>query len=292
MSINDIHEDICEKHILGENTRSQVVRGNELDDRDWLADSPICTALNDHRIVHCGIMRTSHPFEIVRANLSGTFFLGCIEGEGQVLIDGEWRTVVAEQACVQPPFIPNAMKARGRKTWKFCWVRYQEAPKSQPLVSLHSPAIGDFDAEPLRLAIAGLHSEALSGASNHLLQNWTNLVHSYVLAFAQPFQGDGRMLKVWRIVERRLSEQWTLERIALTANLSKEHVRRLCSQSIGRAPIQHLAFLRMRYAAELLVTTDLKIAQIAKKVGYANQFAFSDTFQRWLGCRPTVYRNR
>jgi len=103
-------------------------------------------------------MHSTKPFEIVRVNLSGTFFFACLEGQGQVLIDGEWRTVGVGQACVQPPFIPNA--------------------------------------------------------------------------------------------------------------------------------------LRTHRAAELLVTTDQKIAMIAQTVGYANQFAFSDTFKRWIGCRPSTYRQQ
>ena len=69
-------------------------------------------------------------------------------------------------------------------------------------------------------------------------------------------------------MEQRLDEEWTLDRLASAAHLSKEHLRRLCSSSLGRAPIQHVAFLRMHYAAELLATTDQTIAQIAQQVGY------------------------
>ena len=189
MSIKHIHKNICEKHILGPETRTYVVRADGSDTREWLHDSPICSCLNDLRVAHCGIMHALQPFEIARVHLSGTFFFACIEGEGQVLIDGDWRTVGAGQACVQPPFIPNGLKARGRKVWKFCWIRYQEAPSTQPLVSLHAPAIGEFDVEPLRFAIEGLHAEASRAASLHALRKWTDLVHNYVLLFARPVRG-------------------------------------------------------------------------------------------------------
>lgn len=288
--MKQIHEGIREKHMLGPKTRTSVVRADDKDTRDWLAVAPICENLADYRIAHCGIMHALPPFEIVRVNLSGTFFFACLEGAGQVLIDGEWRMVGAGQACVQPPFIPNALKARGRKAWKFCWVRYQESPSKRPLVSLHAPSIGDFDGDPLRCGIEGLHAEASQAASQHALRKWGDLIHNYVLSFAQPFGGDERLLKTWRIVERRLQEEWTLDRLAKTACVSKEHLRRLCLGSLGRAPIQHIAFLRMQHAAQLLITTDSAIASIARKVGYANQFAFSDTFQRWIGCRPSSYR--
>ncbi len=292
MSIKNIHKDIRETHIVSSGTRICVVRADESDSRDWLAGRPICNRLDDYHIAHCGIMHASHPFEIVRLNLSGTFFFVCIEGKGKVLIDGEWRTVSAGQACLQPPFIPNAVKAFGRSLWKFCWVRYQDTPQSKSLVSLHAPALGMFDGAPMQFAIEGLHAEATGTGSQHLLRKWTDLVQSYVQLFAQPFRGDERLIKVWQVVESRLNEDWSLDRLAQIACVSKEHLRRLCTKTLGRSPIQHITFLRMQHAAEMLATTNQKIGQIAHQVGYANQFAFSDTFQRWLGCRPSVYREQ
>lgn len=292
MSIKRIHEHIREKHILSPQMRASVVRADESDRREWLMDTPTCSSLSEHRIAHCGIMHATKPFEIVRVNLSGTFFFACLEGQGQVLIDGDWRTVGVGQACVQPPFIPNALKTNSKKTWTFCWVRYQKAPKVQSLVSLHSPALGRLDATPLSFAIQGLHAEAAGGRSRHALRKWSDLIHSYVNSFAQPFRGNEGLIEVWNSVEDRLEEEWTLDRLATIACMSKEHLRRLCIQSLERSPIQHIAFLRMHRAAELLVTTDEKIAMIAQMVGYANQFAFSDTFKRWLGCRPSIYRKQ
>ncbi|MCP4510510.1 MAG: helix-turn-helix transcriptional regulator, partial [Fuerstiella sp.] len=256
MSIKHIHDQIREKHILTPKMRTSVVRADESDRREWLVETPTCSSLSDHRIAHCGIMHASKPFEIVRVNLSGTFFFACFEGKGKVLIDGDWRTVEAGQACVQPPFIPNALKTNSKKTWTFCWVRYKEAPRAKSLVSLHAPALGDFDAAPLNFAIQGLHAEAAGNRSWHALRKWSDLIHSYVNSFAQPFRGNERLIEVWNAVESRLEEDWTLGRLATIACMSKEHLRRLCSHSLERSPIQHIAFLRMHRAAELLVTTD------------------------------------
>ncbi len=292
MSIGYAHENIRETHILGVKTQFQVIKADESDNRDWLADTPICDKLKDNSIAHCGIMQAAFPFEIVRVNLSGTFFLACFEGEGSVLIDGSWQTVVAGQACVQPPFIPNALRAVKGKLWKFCWVRYQETTAKKSVAVLHAPTLGAFDVSPFRCAIEGLHAEVSSSKSTRMAIAWSELIHCYVHSFAQIFQDDDRLVKVCRAIERNLKGDWTLERLANTAHVSKEHLRRLCSASFGRSPMQHVAFLRMQYAARLLRTTDHKIASIAHQVGYANQFSFSDTFQRWLGCRPSAYREQ
>lgn len=246
LSIRKKHESIREKHIFGTDAVVHVVRADNSDPRPWLSDSPISPCLKDHRIAHCGIMHVKHPFEIVREHLSGTFFFACFEGTGLVLVDGEWRSIGPGQACIQPPFIPNAVRAKGKKSWKFCWVRYRTSPGLQPLVSLHAPAYGPFNTAPLRFAIEGFYAEASSDDSQYTQRRWAELIHSYVQSFAQPFRGDERLRDVWQAVEGHLDEDWTLERLAAMGDVSKEHMRRLCSRTMGRTPIQHLTFLRMR----------------------------------------------
>ena len=73
--------------ILGKSTRYQVVRADISDLRGWMQDGPVCPLLAQHHISHCGVMKAVPPFEIIRANQSGTFMLACLEGEGVILAD-------------------------------------------------------------------------------------------------------------------------------------------------------------------------------------------------------------
>ncbi|MDE0896282.1 MAG: helix-turn-helix transcriptional regulator, partial [Planctomycetota bacterium] len=122
------------------------------------------------------------------------------------------------------------------------------------------------------------------------LSHWAALVHGYVTTFAQPFQENERLRPVWDAVHAHLETQWSLEALADLACVSKEHLRRLTTQTLGRSPMQHVTYLRMKRASELLESTDHKIARIAREVGYANPFAFSNTFLRWSGFRPSYFR--
>ena len=72
-----------ETHILGSKTQVRVLRSDDRDEEDWLADAPVCPSLNDYRIAHCGIMQTLPPFEVVRRNLSGAFMFACLDGAGK-----------------------------------------------------------------------------------------------------------------------------------------------------------------------------------------------------------------
>ena len=56
--------------------------------------------------------------------------------------------------------------------------------------------------------------------------------------------------------------------------------------------MQQLTYLRIQYAAHQLATTRARIDDIAVQVGYQNPFAFSNTFKRMTGFRPSRFQTR
>jgi AraC-like DNA-binding protein len=276
--------------VLGKFTRYQLVRSDDTDGRDWLKEGPICPLLGQHHISHCGIMKAAPPFEIVRASQSGTFMLACLQGEGVILADGQWKRIRAGQACLLPPFVMNALKCLPGKPWGFAWVRYRESRESRPILSSLSPVTGPFDAAPLMAAIQGLHAESSAANGASALHHWSELVHHYVLRFAQPHSSDDRLWRVWQRVETDLARAWTLDELASIACLSGEHLRRLCRKEIGRSPMQQLMHLRLQRARHLLSITDDKVEVIARAVGFESAYTFSNTFAKWIGWRPSEFR--
>jgi len=118
------------------------------------------------------------------------------------------------------------------------------------------------------------------------------LIQYYVLRFAQPWHVDDRLWKVWEKVAASLGEGWTLAALAHEAHLSGEHLRRLCRRQLGRSPMHHVTYLRMRRAVELLTSTNDKVETIAATVGYQNPFVFSTTFKKWIGWWPSEHRTK
>lgn len=288
----ETHEALTETHVLPRGHRQWLVRVDEADRRPFMQGAPVCGALGRHHIAHAGVAATAAPFRVVRVDQSGTYFLACVGGEGRVLADGRWQRVGAGTACLLLPHMLNAFHAVPGRRWEFCWVRYQEAPHQQPLVPASSPRLARFDGAALRHAILGLHAEAQGGGQPDAVDRWVELIQAYVLRFARPWQTDHRLARLWEEVARALAEAWPLERLARQAHLSGEHLRRLCQRELGRSPVQHVTFLRMRRAAELLATTGLKVEVVAHEVGYQNPFVFSTAFKRWTGWRPSDYPGR
>ncbi|MFK5921417.1 MAG: AraC family transcriptional regulator [Verrucomicrobiota bacterium] len=277
--------------ILGDSTRLEVVRADAGDSREWLRDALLCSLFKDHHIAHVGRMWACPPFQIRRAEASGTFVLVGIEGEGETLIDGEWRTVGQGEICLLPAFAPTEIRARNNDTWEFAWVRYEEERERAPILSSNSPVIHKGIVHPLAYAIAGLAAELENDqAEPAALHHWVELIHGFVQRAARPYQGDDRLWRVWEAVEKDLTKNWRLEDLEKIAHLSQEHLRRLSQQQLGRSPVQQVTYLRMRRAVELLASSDDKIESVAYEVGYENPFTFSNAFKRWTGRRPSEYR--
>jgi AraC-like DNA-binding protein len=271
---------LAETHTVGPDTQEWKVRAQE------------CPALALHHIAHVGVADAAAPYEMVRMDLSGTYLLSCSAGRGQILLDGRWQLCREGWACLAPPHALLAFRAVKGTRWEFTWVRYQQPPEQKPIISASSPALARFDPLPLRAAVRGLIAEMQSQTAPMAVPLWTELVHTYVTRFARPWQTDDRLGHLWEHVAARLDEPWSLDRLARYCHLSTEHLRRLCRRELGRSPMHHVIFLRMRHAAKRLAATDDKIETIAGEVGYANPFVFSTTFKKWVGWRPSDYRAR
>ena len=290
--VSKTEQPLSDETIHARGTRMRGVKAPQVEWRPWLAGFVESPALAQYQMIHVGIMDAVVPTRIVRTKQTTTYFLACFGGKGKVLIDGAWRTCGAGYASLLPAHTLNAFEALPGKPWQFCWVCYQQPPDQRPVADTGSPVIARFDPKPLHCAIEGLLAECSSVAEPTAIQHWIDLVHGYVLRFAQPLQKDDRLRLLWDRVAAQLADDWSLARLAREAGYSNEHLRRLCRRQLGRSPMHQVTYLRMRRAAELLASTPHTIEAIANEVGYHNPFVFSNAFTKWIGWRPSEYRKK
>lgn len=83
---------------------------------------------------------------------------------------------------------------------------------------------------------------------------------------------------------------WTVESLAEEAGLSRAAFARRFAEQVGESPLAYLTRWRMGVAARLLHTSEASVAEIAERVGYDSEFAFSRAFKRERGLPPRRYR--
>jgi transcriptional regulator of acetoin/glycerol metabolism len=107
---------------------------------------------------------------------------------------------------------------------------------------------------------------------------------------AQGGLSPGAMRRVREYVEVHLGESIDLSMLAGVAGLSVHHFARQFKQSAGVTPHVYLTQKRVEHAKEMLVQTDLSLAEIAFAVGFFDQGHLARHFRHMLGTTPREFR--
>ncbi|GAB7043930.1 MULTISPECIES: AraC family transcriptional regulator [Catenuloplanes] len=83
---------------------------------------------------------------------------------------------------------------------------------------------------------------------------------------------------------------WTVQQLAALTDLSRTTFARRFAAAMGVPPLAYLTWWRLNRAAQLLVREDAPLASIARRVGYASEFAFANAFKRRFGVSPGRFR--
>ncbi len=84
----------------------------------------------------------------------------------------------------------------------------------------------------------------------------------------------------------------TLPDVASAAHLSVDHFGRMFRAHAGMTPMRYLRLVRIDQSKLLLLHTGLFVAEIAREVGFEDQFYFSRTFRSVVNMSPTEFRKR
>jgi AraC-like DNA-binding protein len=85
-------------------------------------------------------------------------------------------------------------------------------------------------------------------------------------------------------------EDWTPERMARVAHLSRSALTARFRRATGRSPMEILRELRMHHARTLLADSSQPVGRVASAVGYGSVAAFSRAFAAHHGAAPQAWR--
>jgi len=93
-------------------------------------------------------------------------------------------------------------------------------------------------------------------------------------------------------MQENISQLLTLEDIARSVNFSASHYSALFRKKTGFAPIEYFNHLKIQKACQYLLYTELRIKEIADKLGIEDPYYFSRMFAKLMGQSPLQYRNK
>ncbi|MCI2237088.1 AraC family transcriptional regulator [Paenibacillus sp. TRM 82003] len=237
-----------------------------------------------------------------RRGASGTVVIVCVGGRGWCRTAGGEVAVTRAQALVLPAGLPHTYGADDAHPWTIWWL-HAAGPDAR---SFDRQLGGD----PPRPAVVDLHDvlevqRDVERVVEHLETDETGptLLRAAGAAWsvlAQVAAGAAAGSPVRREPVRQAQEHLrahldapvSVAALAREAGLSTSHFTALFRAATGGGVVEYAKRLRMARACELLVTTDLPVAEVARCVGYADPFYFARHFRGVHGCSPTVFRRR
>ena len=83
----------------------------------------------------------------------------------------------------------------------------------------------------------------------------------------------------------------TLKEVADTVFLSQNYLSELFKKETGEGFYDFLSQYRINIAKDLLTKTNLKVYEVAEKVGYSDSITFGRVFKKITGETPNSFRN-
>jgi AraC-like DNA-binding protein len=91
-------------------------------------------------------------------------------------------------------------------------------------------------------------------------------------------------------IHRQPGDPWTVDTLAAAVGLSRSLFADRFTALLGVSPARYLLQWRMRLAAAWLKNESMTVGEVAARLGYASDAAFSRAFKRFMGAAPRVLR--
>jgi AraC-like DNA-binding protein/mannose-6-phosphate isomerase-like protein (cupin superfamily) len=113
----------------------------------------------------------------------------------------------------------------------------------------------------------------------------THPAHGWVGALRDP-----QIAQAIGLIHQEGAQHWTVQELAQMVGMSRSAFSARFSELVGEAPMSYLVGWRMQTAERLLTTERLQLIDVAERVGYTSEAAFSKAFKRERGMSPSSYR--
>lgn len=97
--------------------------------------------------------------------------------------------------------------------------------------------------------------------------------------------------KALLLIQQHYSEDIGLEWLASHLWVNLSYLSRVFSQEVGQPFTSYLNHYRINQAQKLILTSNLKLCDIAEQTGFSSSIVFSRSFKKVTGKTPSEFRS-
>lgn len=208
---------------------------------------------------------------------------------GALLTDGGEQPIPAGALVFLPAAVPGGFRLVG-EAWHTSWILLDDVPRWQHLHRLGHRIWQGEEGEQLYHLLSLMQGEGIRSPLQPQLLSLLLALLERTLQGEVRGTPELRLQALFRRVEARLDESWSVALLADQMACSVPHLHRLCQQVFGMGPMAWLTGLRMNKARQLLLYTNWPLAELAARVGYSDGANFANRFRRLTGQTPGAFR--
>ena len=248
-----------------------------------------------------GIGVAEPEYHIVREpGLVSHQILFTLRGEGKLIVGNDSYLMDEGSLFYIAPGIPHEYFPVVEDEWTTCWVVFRGDDLGEIM-----PALG-FDRFVYRNNIVteeiqNIFYRMISSVKDLVYgdEKCSVLVYEYIMAVRHAVQskekygeqGMGSILENALVfINDNYMKDIALETLSDICGVTKQHFCRVFKAKMGMRPLEYLARKRITEARTLLISTELSVAEVGKKVGYDNLTYFGMVFKKYEGISPSEYR--
>ena len=228
----------------------------------------------------------------------------CLSGKGEIWLNNNLHELSADHYFIIPAGMPHSYRSDERDPWSIYWIHFagkkaacysRFACQAQSIERIKASRINDrldLFSEIFRNLDRGFSLEALEYVNlslPHLLASFTHLNQFRLVK--EPGENDPVTQSINFMLDH-LTRKLKLEEIAAETGLSVSHFSRIFRTRTGHSPIDYFIQLKVQRACRLLDNSGWMIADVARELGFDDQFYFSRVFRKVMGMSPAEYRKR
>ena len=227
----------------------------------------------------------------------------CLEGKGKVQVQKGNYSLQPGSFIIIPAGSAHSYASAEEDSWTIYWVHFT-GPLSKKMVEAMKLKLNGFSGRVIfkqkRLDLFDdMYTCLERGYGNDNLCYANMCLYHYISSFLYDDQfnlvekdhADDPVELSISFMQQHIAQPLSLEEISRSVNFSASHYSALFRKKTGFAPIEYFNHLKIQLACQYLHFTELRVKEIADKLGIEDPYYFTRLFTKLMSMSPNQYRS-